>query len=48
VKEVIDSEVILEITELKPIKEKLEFEGYTSVTYFDIKMALAMIRKGDL
>ncbi len=48
VKEALESDAILQATELKPIKEKLESLWYTDVSYFDIKIALAMIEKGDL
>lgn len=48
VKDVLASDAILEVKELKPIKEKLESEGHKTVTYFDIKIALSMIGKGDL
>lgn len=47
VKEVLEQD-ILEETKLRPIKEKLEESWYKKVSYFDIKLALAMIEKKDL
>ena len=48
VKAVVKSDVILGSTELKPIKQKLEEQGNAWVSYFDVKLALAMIEKWDL
>jgi len=48
VKAVVNSDAILENTELKAIKQKLEEQGNSLVSYFDIKLALAMIEKWDL
>jgi len=48
VKATVKSDAILENTELKPIKQKLEQQGNTTVSYFEIKLALAMIEKWDL
>lgn len=36
------------VEKLKPVKEILEENGEKEVSYFDIKLALAMIEKGDL
>lgn len=36
------------VEKLKPVKEILEENGQKHVSYFDIKLALAMIEKGDL
>jgi hypothetical protein len=48
VKWVLDSEVIIADIELKSIKQKLEAEWKTDISYFEIKLSLAMIEKGDL
>jgi len=48
VKQTLKLDAILENTELKPIKQKLEEQGNMGVTYFDIKLTLAMIEKWDL
>ncbi len=48
VKAVVTSDAILENTELKAIKQKLEEQGNPWVSYFDIKLSLAMIEKWDL
>jgi uncharacterized protein YpbB len=36
------------VEKLKPVKEVFEENGEKEVSYFDIKLALAMIEKGDL
>ena len=48
VKTVMTSDAVLENIELRPIKDKLEEQGSTNISYFEIKLALAMIEKGDL
>jgi len=41
----LESDAILEQAELKPIKQKLEKSGNKDISYFDIKLTLAMIQK---
>jgi len=48
VKGVVEANAILTETELRLLKDTLEESGNTEVGYFDIKLALAMIQKGDL
>jgi uncharacterized protein YpbB len=48
VKTVMTWDAVLENIELRPIKDKLEEQGSTNISYFEIKLALAMIEKGDL
>ncbi len=48
IKSVLESDTILENIELRPIKDKLEEQGNKDISYFEIKLALAMIEKGDL
>lgn len=47
IKIVTESDAILSVTELKPIKQQLESEG-NNISYFAIKLTLAMIEKWDL
>jgi hypothetical protein len=42
---VIDSDAILENIELRPIKDQLLEQGNSEITYFEIKLSLAMIEK---
>ncbi|NVP17627.1 RecQ family ATP-dependent DNA helicase [Candidatus Gracilibacteria bacterium] len=48
VKDVINKELNGIVSELKPIKEKIENLGNKDISYFDIKLAIAMIDKKDL
>jgi ATP-dependent DNA helicase RecQ len=48
VKSVIEQDAILENIELKSIRQKLEEEWKKDVSYFEIKLSLAMIEKWDL
>ncbi len=48
VKEILNKDFDWKIEALKPIKEKLEEEWNKEVSYFDIKIAIAMIEKKDL
>jgi len=48
VKSLIDADVIIQDIELKNLKHKLESEWKTDISYFEIKLALAMIEKWDL
>jgi len=45
IKTSLESDAILEQAELKPIKQKLEKSGNKDISYFDIKLTLAMIQK---
>lgn len=48
VKETIKNALSWESEKLKPIKEKLEEAGRKDISYFEIKLAIAMMEKGDL
>ncbi|USN58233.1 MAG: helix-turn-helix domain-containing protein [Candidatus Peribacteria bacterium] len=48
VKRVIQDTFGGDIEKLKPIKEQLEFEEKKDVSYFEIKVAIAMMERGDL
>jgi ATP-dependent DNA helicase RecQ len=48
VKQVIENGLKWVINQLKPIKDKLEEQGNKEVSYFDIKIAIAMMDKKDL
>ena len=48
VRDFLDSDPILETRKLKTIRQKLQEQGNKKVSYFDIKLALAMIKKKDL
>jgi ATP-dependent DNA helicase RecQ len=48
VKSVFRSLIVAETGWLKALKEKLEADGRKDISYFDIKLALAMMEKGDL
>jgi hypothetical protein len=48
VKDVIINELSGVTNPLKPIKEKLAENDYKNISYFDIKMAIAMMDKKDL
>jgi len=48
IKEILNQDAILENIELKSIKQDLEKSWKTNISYFDIKLALAMIEKWDL
>ena len=48
VKWVIESDAILEDIELKSIKQKLEDAWEKNISYFEIKLSLAMMEKWDL
>lgn len=48
VKKAIDSDALFENTQLKPIKDALEAEWKTDISYFDIKLTIAMMEKGDV
>jgi uncharacterized protein YpbB len=48
IKTVVDSDAILDNTELRPIKDQLEEQGNTNISYFEIKLTLAMMERGDL
>lgn len=48
VKQVIDSDFVLPIEKLKPLKEKLEEKWRKDIGYFEIKVCIAMIEKKDL
>jgi len=48
VKKAIDSDALFENTQLKPIKDALEADGKTDISYFDIKLTIAMMEKGDV
>lgn len=48
IKWVLSSEIISESTELKPIRQKLEDIWEKDISYFAIKLTLAMLEKGDL
>lgn len=45
VKSVIQSGAIMQEVQLRPIKEKLEAAGKKDISYFEIKLTLAMIEK---
>ncbi len=48
VKEIIDTKFAWETELLKPIKQELENSWEKTISYFDIKMAVAMKSKGDI
>jgi ATP-dependent DNA helicase RecQ len=48
VKWALDNDVILKDIELKSIKQKLEYSWNKNISYFEIKLSLAMIEKWDL
>jgi uncharacterized protein YpbB len=48
VKTLVESDALIDNSALKPIKEILQDEGRDDISYFDIKLALALIEKGDL
>ena len=48
IKEVIKEKLWWNIEALKPIKEQLEKSWEKTITYFEIKMAIAMMSKGDI
>ncbi|MDD3646621.1 MAG: RecQ family ATP-dependent DNA helicase [Candidatus Gracilibacteria bacterium] len=48
VKTIIKDVLAGEIEKLKPIKEALEQAGKQDISYFDIKIAIAMMEKGDI
>ena len=48
VKNIVAESFLGTVEKLKPVKEILEENGEKEVSYFDIKLALAMIEKGDL
>ena len=48
IKNLVQSDALIDNTALKPIKEILQDEGRRDISYFDIKIALALIEKGDL
>jgi uncharacterized protein YpbB len=48
VKQVVAESFSWKVEKLKPVKEVLEENGNKEVSYFDIKLALVMIEKGDL
>jgi len=48
VKQALRRDAILEEVQLRPIKESLEIAGNSLISYFEIKLALAMIEKWDL
>jgi uncharacterized protein YpbB len=48
IKELISSDLELNWEQLKPIKEKLEELWRQDINYFDIKLALSMIKKKDI
>ena len=48
VKRVVEESFGSNVDKLKPIKEKLEEEGFGNISYFEIKWALVMIEKRDL
>lgn len=48
IKECLEGDALLEEAWLKSLKEKLESQGYKDITYFDIKLTLAMIDAGDM
>lgn len=48
VKTLVDSDALIDNSALKPIKEILQDEGRSDISYFDIKLALALKEKGDL
>ncbi len=48
VKLLVESDALIDNLALKPIKEILQDEGRSDISYFDIKLALALIEKEDL
>ena len=48
VKILVESDALIDNSALKPIKEILQDEGRSDISYFDIKLALALKEKGDL
>ncbi|NCO31567.1 hypothetical protein GW891_01825 [bacterium] len=48
IKDVIIKDLNSIVSELKPIKIRLEELGHKDISYFDIKIAISMIEKKDL
>ncbi|MDD3794232.1 MAG: RecQ family ATP-dependent DNA helicase [Candidatus Gracilibacteria bacterium] len=48
IKDIIIKDLNSVVSELKPIKTRLEELGHKDISYFDIKIAIAMIEKKDL
>jgi superfamily II DNA helicase RecQ len=48
VKHIIDTCMQGSVEKLRPLKEELEKKGYTLISYWDIKVTLAMIEKRDI